>query len=61
MISPDAMPGRNFSFWASVPNITSAWLPMPTLVPKVERNAGLVRPSSMPTRHSSSIERSRPP
>ncbi len=34
---------------------------MPTLVPKAERNAGLVRPSSIATRHSSSMERSRPP
>src|SRR5579864_3729857 len=34
---------------------------MPTLVPNTERNAGLVRPSSTATRHSSSIERSRPP
>ena len=36
--------GSHFAFCASVPNITRPWLPMPTLVPKAERKAGMVRP-----------------
>ena len=61
MISPDAMPGRYLAFWASVPNMTTPWLPMPTLVPKAERKAGLALPISRATRHSSSMVRPSPP
>ena len=46
MVSPDAMPGSHLAFCSGVPNITSPWLPMPTLVPNTERKAGLARPSS---------------
>ena len=62
-ISPDAMPGQVLRrFWSSgVPNITRPWLPMPTLVPKADRKAGLAWPSAIATRHSSSMERSSPP
>lgn len=59
--APLAMPGRYLAFCATVPKRTNPWLPMPTLVPKVERKAGLVRPISNETSVSSSTDSARPP
>ena len=61
MISPLAIRGSHSAFWASLPAITRPWLPIPTLVPKVERKAGVVPPSSSATRTSSPMVRPRPP
>ena len=43
--SPLASFGSQSFFWSELPNITMPWLPIPTLVPKVERKAGDVCPS----------------
>src|SRR6185437_4162979 len=59
--SPLASFGSHSAFCASLPNMTTPWLPIPTLVPITERKAGDVWPSSMATRTSSSIVRPRPP
>ena len=40
--------------------MTSPWLPMPTLVPNAERNAGEQRQNSNITRHSSSMREAEP-
>ena len=41
--------------------MTRPWLPIPTLVPKAERKAGVVRPNSSATRTSSDMVRPSPP
>ena len=60
-ISPLAMRGSHSAFCSGVPAMTRPWLPIPTLVPNAERNAGVVRPSSIATRHSSLMVRPSPP
>ena len=59
--SPDAMRGSQSVFCSSVPPSSSTWPAMPLLVPKSERNDGVVYPSSITRRASSSIPSPSPP
>jgi hypothetical protein len=61
MVSPEVIFGSRRAFCSAHLNMASLWLPIPTLAPMIERNAGEVRPSSITTRHSPSIERPSPP
>jgi hypothetical protein len=59
--SPLANPGRYCCFCRSVPQLTSTWPAIPLLVPNIDRNDGVVQPSSIASRTSSDMVKPRPP
>ena len=59
--SPEAILGNHASFWPGVPPSISTCPAIPLLVPNIDRSAGVVYPSSITTRLSSSIDNPNPP
>ena len=53
--------GNHSSFWPGVPPSISTCPAMPLLVPNIDRSAGVVYPSSITIRLSSSIDSPSPP